>query len=204
MSILVRADDQDVKLDMTTDFITVIDKDDCVLDRLTSITYKYIRECCGRCVYGYEGATQIHSMLSDITQKKGMPEDINLLSELSKVMLNQTLCDIGASMARLVLSALEQFRPEIEFHITKRACLAGVCRKLVTFHILPERCIGCGDCMEVCEDDAIEGKKKYIHIIDQGECIQCGECMEACPHNAIVTAGTIKPKCPKKPIPYEG
>ena len=71
----------------------------------------------------------------------------------------------------------------------------------MTYHIIAANCIGCGECLDVCEDDAILGKKKFVHIIDQDECIQCGKCMEACEEEAIVLAGAVKPRCPKKPIP---
>jgi NADH-quinone oxidoreductase subunit F len=55
--------------------------------------------------------------------------------------------------------------------------------------------------VDECDDDAILGKKKFIHVIDQDECTQCGKCVEACDEEAIVKAGAIKPRCPQKPIP---
>ena len=55
--------------------------------------------------------------------------------------------------------------------------------------------------VDVCEDDAILGKNKFVHVIDQDECTLCGKCFEACEEGAIVWAGAEKPKCPKKPIP---
>jgi NADH-quinone oxidoreductase subunit F len=55
--------------------------------------------------------------------------------------------------------------------------------------------------MDACEDDAILGKKKFVHVIDQDECTICGKCMEACDEDAIVMAGAVKPRCPTKPIP---
>ncbi|MFR3651056.1 MAG: 4Fe-4S binding protein [Enterocloster aldenensis] len=35
----------------------------------------------------------------------------------------------------------------------------------------------------------------------QDECTQCGACLNACDEDAIVRAGSIKPKCPRKPVP---
>lgn len=45
-------------------------------------------------------------------------------------------------------------------------------------------CIGCGDCIKVCEDDAIVllGGKA---VIDPSKCIQCGNCVKVCPNDAI-------------------
>jgi NADH-quinone oxidoreductase subunit F len=71
----------------------------------------------------------------------------------------------------------------------------------VTYHIIADLCTGCTDCVDACEDDAILGKKKFVHVIDQDECIQCGACMAACEEGAIVKAGAVKPKTPKKPVP---
>lgn len=201
MNLLLTAEARERKVALTTDVILVIGKGDCVLDRMLGVAGQYLHECCGRCVLGYEGATQIHAILSDIAQKKGKSGDIDLLLELCETMRGQALCDIGMGLAGLVLSAIEYFRAELEGHITKKSCAAGVCRKYVTYHILPDRCAGCGDCLDECEDDAILGKKGFVHVIDPDECVQCGRCLRACPHDAIVTAGTVKPKCPKKPVP---
>ncbi|MDK2808955.1 MAG: NADH-quinone oxidoreductase subunit [Clostridiales bacterium] len=186
---------------ITTDYIELYNETDCMLDRLAKIMDLYGQECCGRCVFGHEGVTQIRLIVSDIIQKKGRPEDITLLVELCSQMKEQSVCEVGMSAATLVLSALQEFGDEIAEHITKKSCLAGVCKKFVTYHILPDLCIGCTDCEDACEEEAILGKKKFIHVIDQEECIQCGACVEACEEGAIVKAGAIKPKCPKKPLP---
>lgn len=201
MSLLIQTDQPTLNLDLNTDYLYLIGKDDCVLDCLLQLSEVHKQQCCGRCVFGYEGSTQIHSILSDIAQKKGRSGDVELLAELCSAMACQCLCDIGASLARLVLAALTFFSGEIEAHVSRKICPAAVCKKFVTFHILQDKCTGCGDCAAECEEDAIAGKKKFVHVIDQDECTKCGQCMAVCPHGAIVTAGASKPKCPAKPIP---
>ncbi len=201
MGRMVGAGQLDTELELTTDYIHIFDETDCVLDQLFKIANRYSKESCGRCVYGFEGVTQINMILSDLVQKKGKMEDMELLLDLCTVMETQALCDIGASAARTVLTALQNFREEIEEHVTKKNCRAAVCARYVTYHILADLCTGCTDCVDACEDDAILGKKKYVHVIDQDECIQCGACMEACEEGAIVKAGAVKPKTPKKPVP---
>lgn len=201
MGVILDESKLDETIELTTDYIEVIDESDCVLDRLLSIANQFERESCGRCVFGYEGVTQIRMILSDIAQKKGKTTDITLLMELCLEMKNQALCEIGVSIANTVTTAIDLFQEEIEEHITKKSCKASVCTKFLTFHILPDLCTGCNECVDVCEEDAIEGKKRFIHVIDQDECIQCGACQEACEEEAIVKAGALKPRCPKKPIP---
>lgn len=201
MGIMLGASQLEEEIELTTDYIHIFDETDCILDQLYKIAERYSKESCGRCVYGFEGVTQINMILSDLVQKKGKSEDLELLKELCSVMETQALCDIGASAARTVLTALQNFKEEVEEHVTRKNCRALVCAKYVTYHILADLCIGCTDCADACEDDAILGKKKYVHVIDQEECIQCGACMEACEEGAIVKAGAVKPKTPKKPVP---
>ena len=201
MGKMLGANQLDEEIELTTDYIHIFDETDCILDQLYKIAERYSKESCGRCVYGFEGVTQINMILSDLVQKKGKSEDIELLQDLCSVMETQALCDIGTSAARTVLTALQSFKEEIEEHVAKKNCRAVVCAKYVTYHILADLCTGCTDCVDACEDDAILGKKKFVHVIDQDECIQCGACMAACEEGAIVKAGAVKPKTPKKPVP---
>jgi ferredoxin len=85
----------------------------------------------------------------------------------------------------------------------RRLCQALVCESYVTFHILPDLCDGCGECVSVCPEDAIEGGKRKVHVIDQDACERCGKCYEVCNglRQAVVKAGAIKPRTPKRPIP---
>lgn len=201
MGRLVTATELDTVVNIETDYIKIIGKNLCMLDVLQKIAEFYRGETCGRCVFGHEGSAQIHMILTDITQKKGKTTDLDLLLNLCNVMKTQTMCEIGISLASTVIDGIEKFREEIDMHIGKKTCQAGVCSKFVTYHILADKCIGCTDCIDACDDDAIKGKKRFIHVIDQEECTQCGACVEACDEEAIVKAGAIKPRCPQRPIP---
>ncbi|MBX4267887.1 NADH-ubiquinone oxidoreductase-F iron-sulfur binding region domain-containing protein [Clostridium estertheticum] len=201
MGVTIGEGDLENKLELSTDYIRIFDETDCILDQLKNISKVYTRETCGRCVFGHEGVTQINMLLSDISQKKGKSSDVALLLDLCGEMKNQVLCGIDATLATTVISAISNFKEEIEEHITKKVCKASACSKFFTYHILADKCIGCTECQDVCEEDAILGKRKFIHVIDQGECTQCGACLAACDEEAIVKAGPIKPRCPQKPIP---
>lgn len=201
MGIFLGEADLDNEIELTTDYISIFDETDCILDKLRNIAEGYTKESCGRCIFGYEGVTQINMILSDISQKKGKTSDIALLLDLCSEMKNQVLCEVDATLASTVISAMTNFKAEIEEHITKKSCTAGTCSKFITYHILADKCVGCTECVDECDDDAILGKKKFIHVIDQDECTQCGKCLDACDEEAIVKAGAIKPRCPQKPIP---
>ena len=174
---------------------------ECIVDILkTEVQNSHCNDC-GKCVFGYEGVTQLSSIFQDMTQKKAKGTDLALVQDLCGMMESQSLCDDGIDIAKAVLQGISLYQKDFEDHISKRSCRAGVCKKFMTYHIIAADCIGCGDCIDACDDDAIMGKKKFVHVIDQEECTQCGNCMEACDEDAIVLAGTIKPRCPQKPIP---
>ena len=156
---------------------------------------------CGKCVFGYEGAAQLIMMLEDITAKRGRNTDLDQMKMLASFMADQSLCEDGEMLGKTVLEMLDRYADEFVLHISKKGCTAAVCKKFVTYHILQDKCIGCGDCLDACEDEAILGKRRFVHVIDQRECSQCGECLDSCPEGAIVMAGADKPRCPARPVP---
>lgn len=185
----------------SADKIKELKEDQCVVDVLLKEVQSHPCKDCGKCVFGYEGITQLEMILKDITEKKGRPGDIALMQDLSDMMKTQSLCEDGEDIADAVKEALSNYGDIFDEHISKKGCRAGVCKKFMTYHILASKCVGCGECMDVCEDDAILGKDKFVHVIVMDECSLCGKCMSACDEDAIVMAGAQKPKCPTKPIP---
>lgn len=170
----------------------------CVLNHLQGLLTELKAESCGRCVFCREGIKQLLYALNADTSGKGDADDVALMSELADAMREASYCELGQAVGAMVLSAVAGFRAEFEDHIKRKRCEAAVCRAYVTYHILGSKCIGCGDCLDACEEDAIEGKKGFIHMIDNDECIKCGACMEACEEGAIVTAGAVKPRTPER------
>ena len=177
------------------------DAKSCMADALLAIVQelRLATEC--TCTFGHEGGYQIATILTDICSKKGKPGDLALMRDLAPVMASQAICGEGQAIGRAVSQALDAFGPEIEGHITKKVCVAGACKAFQTYHILVSKCTGCGKCLKACDDDAILGKPKFVHVIVQKNCVQCNKCLEACPEGAVVTAGANKPKTPPKPIP---
>ena len=144
----------------TIEKIRGIKENQCPVDVLLKEVTDHKCNNCGKCVFGYEGASQIIMILKDFTDKKGRSGDLDLIRDACYMMKTQSLCEDGEDLAEAVTEALETYKQDFEDHAAKKACRAGVCKKFVTYHILADKCTGCGDCMDECEDEAILGKKK--------------------------------------------
>ncbi|MBP3884652.1 MAG: 4Fe-4S binding protein [Olsenella sp.] len=189
------------ELEVTTCELQTFGPEDCMAHALLDVCEELRRSTECTCTFGHEGGYQVVTILGDVCSKKGKPDDIALLRDLAPVMQAQALCGEGRALASAVLQALDLFGPEIEAHITKKSCPSGGCPAFKTYHILVSKCTGCGKCLDACDDDAIMGKAKFVHVVDQRKCSQCGACLEACPEGAVVRAGAKKPKTPPRPIP---
>ena len=185
--------------------MVVVDTDTCMVDVAKYFVSFCRDESCGKCVPCREGLPLMIDILERITQGQGTPEDIDKLEELGKTIVSGSLCGLGKSAPNPVLSSIRYFRDEWEKHVTEKKCPAQVCKALISFYILPDKCAGCGICLRACPVEAIAGGKRMVHVIDQDKCIKCGTCFEKCPVKfsavARVTGQTIE--VPPKPIPIE-
>lgn len=110
---------------------------------------------------------------------------IMYLNRLAEVIQDTSLCGLGKSAPNPVLSTLRWFRDEYEAHIFERRCPAGVCRELLHYEIDADLCRGCTLCMKNCPADAIMGKLKTPHYIIPDKCIGCGTCVDVCKFGAV-------------------
>ncbi len=210
---ILTGDELDIALDFAnfeatgrnlgTGSIVVRNTDACVVDYIKTNTDLMNKAACGKCVMGREGSWQLKEFIHDSTIGKSKNDDLDMMQELCQGMSEGAMCSVCRSAGAAFLSALERFGSEFEQHMKRKKCQTLVCSKYVTFHILPDKCTGCTDCLNKCPVSAIEGEKGYIHVIDEDTCNQCGICETICKPNAdaIVRAGAIKPQTPDEPIP---
>ena len=48
-----------------------------------------------------------------------------------------------------------------------------------------EECIGCGICVESCEQGVLDIVDGVVEVVDDEACIGCSDCVEACPMGCI-------------------
>ncbi|MDQ7778229.1 MAG: NADH-quinone oxidoreductase subunit NuoF [Planctomycetota bacterium] len=161
--------------------MVVMDEDNCMVDVARYFLDFTQKESCGECVPCRLGTKQMLDILKDITAGKGRPGDIELLLELAEGIKRGSLCGLGQTAPNPVLTTVKYFRSEYEAHIHEKKCPARVCKPLIHYRILTDKCKGCGLCLKNCPATAITGENKKIHVVDQSKCVKCGVCLEKCP-----------------------
>jgi len=165
--------------------LVVMDDDTCIVDVARFFLSFTQSESCGKCVPCRVGTRLMVDLLEKITQGKGTEQDLVKLEKLALLVKHGSLCGLGQTAPNPVLTALRYFRGEFLSHIVDKRCPAAVCRALVTFRVIPDRCTGCRQCVKVCPTEAITGPRSQPHNLDQSKCIKCRACYEICRFDAI-------------------
>lgn len=165
--------------------LIIMDDTTCMVDIAKFFLEFTVDESCGKCTACRVGTKRMHELLTKITDGKGTMEDLDALEQLCKTIKISSLCGLGQTAPNPVLSTLNYFRDEYIAHVVDKKCPSGVCKDLLEYVIVPEKCTGCTICAKNCPVDAISGSLKAIHHIDVDICIKCNLCYEKCPFNAI-------------------
>lgn len=166
----------------------VMDDRTCMVDVARYFMAFLKDESCGKCVPCREGTSRLLDVLTAVCAGRGQPGDIGLLNDLAVGMADASLCALGSSAPNPVLSTLKYFGEEYRAHIEDKRCPAKVCRALIRYNILPDKCTGCTACAKVCPEQCIAGQPKKLHAIDQNRCVKCGMCKDACRFDAVEVA----------------
>ncbi len=135
--------------------MVVMDEDTCMVDFARYFLDFVQKESCGACVPGRLGTKQMLEILTDITQGKGKPEDIDLLVELAEAVKTGSLCGLGQTAPNPVLTTIRYFRDEYEAHIKYKRCPAVVCKEIIS-----------SPCQHTCPIDT--EAPVYISLIAEG------------------------------------
>ena len=163
----------------------VMDEDNCMVDIAKFYLEFTVDESCGKCTPCRIGNKRMFEIMVNITKGKGTEQDLNDLQELGEIIKDTSLCGLGQTAPNPVLSTMKYFCEEYKAHVIDKRCPAGVCQDLLSYHIHPDKCVGCTACSRVCPASSISGEVKKTHGIDQEKCIKCGACFTKCKFKAI-------------------
>lgn len=165
--------------------LIVMDEDNCMVDIAKFFLEFTVDESCGKCSPCRIGTKRLYEILDKITRGKGTMEDLDRLEELCLSIKEGSLCGLGQTAPNPVLSTLRYFRDEYIAHVRDKRCPAGVCKHLLNYTIIADKCKGCSACSRKCPVGAISGEIKSPFVIDSEKCIKCGACMDTCKFGAI-------------------
>ncbi|MBR1513057.1 MAG: NADH-quinone oxidoreductase subunit NuoF [Bacteroidales bacterium] len=172
--------------------MVVMDETSCMVAIAKFYLEFTCEESCGKCTPCRVGNKRMLEILTKITEGNGTMDDLQELRNLAAVIKDTALCGLGQTSPNPVLSTLDNFWDEYVEHVVDKKCRAGVCKKLMSYVIDKEKCIGCGKCAKNCPAEAISktdyiapGHKLPSMVIDSTKCIKCGACISGCKFGAI-------------------
>ena len=166
--------------------LIVMDETTCMVDIAKFFLEFTVEESCGKCTPCRVGTKRLLELLDKITSGNGELSDLDKIEELCNFIKEDSQCGLGQCAPNPVLSTLQYFRDEYIAHVVDKKCPAGVCKDLMQYKVVAEKCKGCTACKRACPVGAIVGNVKEPHIIDQAKCIKCGACVATCKFAAIV------------------
>jgi NADH-quinone oxidoreductase subunit F len=171
--------------------LVVTDETTCMVDFARYFMNFVQEESCGKCTPCRLGTKAMLDTLTRICEGRGEEGDIEYLEELANAVKASSLCGLGQTAPNPVLTTLRYFREEYEEHVYGKTCRALVCKGLIHYEIIPEKCPGCLVCLRNCTSNAITGEKLKPHVIHDELCGKCGVCRELCKFDAVkVTSGS--------------
>lgn len=165
----------------------VMDEDNCMVDVAKFYLEFICDESCGKCSPCRLGTKRMLEILERIIDGKGKMSDIEDLEFLAFNIKDGSLCGLGQTAPNPVISTLTHFKEEYIAHIVDKKCPAKICKPLIQFSVIAEKCKKCSLCAKACPVGCIKGEVgKTTYEIDSSKCVKCGMCISSCRFNAII------------------
>ena len=110
--------------------IVAADERACVVDLARLLTRFCADEACGKTIPCRIGVRRISEIGDRIAIGLPRPTDLQLLSDLSADVVASALCDHERLATLPYVSGMRYFRSELDEHILRSTCPAGVCRPI--------------------------------------------------------------------------
>ncbi|MGN1002394.1 MAG: NADH-ubiquinone oxidoreductase-F iron-sulfur binding region domain-containing protein [Oscillospiraceae bacterium] len=165
----------------------VMDEDNCMVDVAKFYMGFICDESCGKCSPCRIGTKRMMEILDRITGGTGTMKDFEELEAISQACRTNALCALGQTASNPIMSTIEHFKDEYIAHIQDKKCPAKVCKDLIQYTIIADKCKMCSLCSRQCGVEAISGTPgKTPYVIDQNKCVKCGMCLATCKFGAII------------------
>ena len=110
--------------------IVAADERACVVDLARLLTRFCADEACGKTIPCRIGTRRISEIGDRIATGVPRPTDLQLLADLSADVVASALCDHERLATLPYASGMRYFRSELDEHILRSSCPAGVCRPI--------------------------------------------------------------------------
>ncbi len=121
---------RDVGAHVGSGSILVADERACVVDLATLLTRFCADEACGKTIPCRIGLRRLTEIGERAVSGHARPTDPTLLEDLSTDIVKSALCGHERQATSPLTSVLRYFRPELDEHLLRSACPAGVCHPI--------------------------------------------------------------------------
>ena len=103
--------------------VIVISDNYCMADIMKTVTHFFWDESCGQCTPCREGTGWMNKIVESILERRGRPDDLPLLLNISSNMMGgRTICALADAAAMPVNSFVKKFASDFQNHIDQKRC----------------------------------------------------------------------------------
>ena len=110
--------------------VVAADERACVVDLARLLTRFCADEACGKTIPCRIGLRRVSEIGDRIATGLPKPTDLDLLADLASDIVGSALCDHERLATLPFMSGMQYFRSELDEHILRSSCPAGVCRPI--------------------------------------------------------------------------
>lgn len=110
--------------------VVLADERSCVVDLARLLTGYCSAEACGKTIPCRIGTRRLFEIAERVATGRPRPTDLDLAADLAADIVASALCDHERLATLPLMSALRYFRAELDDHLLRSSCPAGVCRPI--------------------------------------------------------------------------